>query len=260
MTSQKERYAAWWPFGAPADPDRIPLLCLPFAGGGASAYRSWRRAQPAGIEICPIQLPGREARIRETPHRRVEALVEELAPTLAPLAGRRWALFGHSMGALIGFELTRRAAEWDLLPPAHLFVSAARPPAAMRRGAPLHALPDAAFLATLRELKGTPEEVLAHDELMDLLLPILRADFEMCETFMHPGGGPLGVPITAFGGAHDPQVSEDDLEGWGRETTGSFDVVRLPAHHFYLEEHASTILSCVAARLNGGGNGDARRS
>jgi surfactin synthase thioesterase subunit len=260
MTSQKERNAAWWPFGPPADLSRIPLLCLPFAGGGASAYRSWRRLQPAGIEVCPIQLPGRETRIRETPHTRVESLVEDLGPALRPIAGRRWALFGHSMGAIVGYELTRRAAAWDLAPPDHLFVSAARPPSALRRGpGMLHTLPDDAFLTSLRDLKGTPEEVLAHQELMELLLPVLRSDFELCETYVHPGGSPLRVPITAIGGTDDPQISADDLEGWRRETAGDFRALRLPAAHFYLDEHAATILSFMARLLTGGGDGDDRR-
>jgi medium-chain acyl-[acyl-carrier-protein] hydrolase len=261
MTSQKERNAAWWPFGLPVDPSRIPLLCLPFAGGGASAFRSWRRLQPAGIEVCPIQLPGREARIRETPHKRVGTLVEDLGPALAPIAGRRWALFGHSMGAIIGYDLTRRAAEWDLTPPEHLFVSAARPPSALRRGpGTLHTLPDDDFLASLRDMKGTPEEVLAHQELMELLLPILRADFELCEMYVRPEGAPLGVPITAVGGTDDPQISSEDLEGWRRETTGDFQALRIPAAHFYLEEHAATILSLVARLLIGGADGDDRRA
>src|SRR5512132_3878400 len=168
--------AAWWPFDAPGSTGRIPLVCLPYAGGGASAYRLWRRLQPASIEVCPVQLPGREGRIRETPYRRVEPLAETLAGLLAPCAGRPFAIFGHSMGALIGFVLARRLRAMGLPGPAHLFVSAARPPGEMRRGEPVHTLSDESFVHALRALRGTPEQVLEHRELMELLLPTLKAD------------------------------------------------------------------------------------
>ncbi|MGH9867321.1 MAG: thioesterase II family protein [Candidatus Polarisedimenticolia bacterium] len=242
--------AAWWPFGPPAGNGRIPLVCLPYAGGGASVYRAWRRTQPAGVEICPLQLPGREGRIREAPHRRVETLALQLAQVMLSVTVRPYALFGHSMGALIAFELAHRMSEMGR-PPAHLFVSASRPPASPRCGPPLHTLTDAAFVEALRELEGTPEPVLAHQELMELLLPALRADFELCETYAPPARPPLTVPITAFGGTQDAQVSPQDLEGWSRETSSGFTAVQLAGRHFFLEDHAASILSRVASSVVG---------
>jgi len=239
--------AVWWPFGVPAGPG-IPLVCLPYAGGGASIYRAWKRSPPPGIEICPLQLPGREGRLREAPHRRVETLVAEILPALRPLSGRPFALFGHSMGALIGYELAHRLSALGS-PPAHLFVSASRPPAAPRRLPVVHTLSHRDFVEMLRGMEGTPGPVLEHQELMELLVPTLRADFELCETYAPPDRPPLALPLTAFGGTHDPQVSREDLEGWGRYTEARFEAVSLPAGHFFLDEQAAPILRRIAIGL-----------
>jgi medium-chain acyl-[acyl-carrier-protein] hydrolase len=247
--------AAWWPFDSPGASGRIPLICLPYAGGGASVYRPWRRLQPAAINVCPVQLPGREGRIREKPFRRVEPLVEALAGVLEPFAGRPFAIFGHSMGALIGFVLARRLRAMGLPGPAHLFVSAARPPGEMRRGVPMHTLSDESFVEALRELRGTPDLVLEHRELMELLLPTLRADFELCHAYEHAPEEALACPITAIGGLGDDQVTREELHRWEHETSGGFRPLLLPAGHFYLDEHAGAILSAVASSLTGGGHG-----
>jgi len=244
---------AWWPFGAPSSAAGARLICFPFAGGGASVYRAWRRSSPPGMDICPVQLPGREGRIREAPFRRIEPLIDLLAESLPPGLFPPYAFFGHSMGALIAFELARRLVDRGHPPPAVIFPSAARPPHRMRRSHPLHALPDEAFRAALRDLEGTPDAVLEHEELMELLLPTLRADFELCETYEYRGPDPLACPVLAFGGSEDPNVSPEELRGWGEMTRGGFRDLILPGGHFFLETHSEEILRRVREAIPASG-------
>ncbi len=243
---------SWWPFGAPRESARVRLVCLPYAGGGASVYRAWSRASDPDIEVCPLQLPGREGRIREAPYRRVEPLVEALLPVLEPVLSRPWAIFGYSMGALIGFEIAKRLVAEERPAPLALIAAAARPPHRMRTAHPLHALADGDFTAALRDLKGTPEAVLSHAELMELLLPTLRADFELCETYVCRYKEPIACPITAIGGTRDPNVPLEDLHAWGDLTTAGFRAFPLEAEHFFLESHASEIRLRVGEALSAG--------
>ncbi|HKY32377.1 MAG TPA: alpha/beta fold hydrolase [Candidatus Polarisedimenticolia bacterium] len=242
--------AAWWPFGPPrASAGRVPLLCLPFAGGGASIYRRWRTLAQGRVDVVPVQLPGREGRIRERPLREMRGLVDALAAALLPRIGGPYALFGHSMGAFIGYALSRTLEASGAPAPAALFASAARAPHRARRSAPLHALSDADFTAALKDLQGTPEAVLEHHELMELLLPLLRADFELCETYQPEDARPLSCPIFALAGEADPSLLPGEVEAWGELTTARFDLMRFPGGHFFLEGSAPAILRHVEERL-----------
>jgi len=254
--------SAWWPFGPPRSEAALRVLCFPYAGGGASAYRAWRRLAPREIDVCPVQLPGREARIRDAPFRNLGALVETVADMLGDRLVAPYALFGHSMGALIGFELAHTLVARGLPPPVHLFVSGARPPHRRRLGVPLHSLSDTDLAAALREFNGTPEAVLAHQELMDLVLPTLRADLEMYETHECEARGPLECPITAFGGTQDPDVRPDEIDGWAELTRARFESVLLPGDHFFLEAQAPEIVRRmgVASRLDPSASAPAPRA
>lgn len=252
---------AWLPFGSPTQGAALRLFCFPFAGGGASVYRSWRQIAPAGLDVLPVQLPGREGRIREAPCRNAASLAETLAGALSPHMSRPYALFGHSMGALIAFELAGRLREMGLPSPRLLVASASRAPRRTNRVNPIHSLPDAAFRDALRDLEGTPEAVLAHDELMELLLPTLRADFELCEKYANDGSNPLGCPILAIGGSSDPNVSTAELQEWRAMTRGAFTGRVLEGGHFFLDEHAAGILRLVGEiALGGGAPADGSRS
>jgi medium-chain acyl-[acyl-carrier-protein] hydrolase len=178
----------------------------------------------------------------------MEPLVEALAAAL-PLAGVPFAFFGHSMGALIAFELARELARRGRPGPLHLFVSGRRAPQVPDREEPLHRLPDPEFVVRLRELNGTPEEVLANGELMQLLLPLLRADFAVHETYEYRPGEPLAVPISALGGIADPEVRRDDLEAWRPETRGAFRLRMLPGDHFFLLSARRLVTEAVARDL-----------
>src|ERR1700674_5350722 len=189
---------SWFPFRKP-DPDaRLRLFCFPYAGAGALIFRSWSDALPSDVEVCPIQLPGRGTRLMERPFTQLTPLVEVLARALAPLLDMPFAFFGHSLGALVSFELALRIRREYGRHPVRLLVSAARAPQFPHRRSPIHALPEKEFLAELRRLNGTPGELLDHQELMEIMLPLLRADFAVYETYSYSNETPLNCPISAF--------------------------------------------------------------
>jgi medium-chain acyl-[acyl-carrier-protein] hydrolase len=234
-TRDAAKAGAWIAYHKPRPGARVRLYCFPYAGGAASIFRGWADALPAEIEVRPVQPPGRESRIREPAFTRVEPLVAAfLAGHGDDLGAMPAAFFGHSMGALLAYELARALRREGRPAPVRLFVSARRAPHLPARERPIYALPEEEFRAELRELKGTPEEVLDHPELMELVGPLLRADFELIDTYEHAPGDPLGCPISAFGGIADATVSEEEMAGWRRHTAGPFRLRMLPGDHFFL--------------------------
>jgi surfactin synthase thioesterase subunit len=215
---------------------RLRLFCFPHAGASALIYRSWQDGLPADIEVCPIQLPGRGTRMMERPFTQLAPLVEVLARALAPLLDMPFAFFGHSLGALVSFELALRIRREYGRHPVRLLVSAARAPQFPHLRSPIHALPEKEFLAEVRRLNGTPGELLDHKELMEIMLPLLRADFEVYETYSYSNETPLSCPISAFGGLQDQRVNDRDLLGWRAQTNGAFSLRMLPGDHFFLRD------------------------
>jgi medium-chain acyl-[acyl-carrier-protein] hydrolase len=225
------------------------MFCFPYAGGGASVYRGWGSALPADVEVCPVQLPGRESRLREPAFDHVEPLIQALAEVLPPHFDLPFVFFGHSMGALIGFELARELRRRGAAMPLHLFVSGRRAPQLPAREEPIHELPEPEFIEKLRELNGTPEEVLQHSELMRLLLPILRSDFGINETYVFRQEEPLDLGISAFGGLGDEDVTRDDLALWQAQTQARFRLRMLPGDHFFLHATRDVIAEAIARDL-----------
>src|SRR5262245_53644991 len=158
----------WFPSLRPGSDADVRLFCFPYAGGGASVYRGWAGCLPGSVDVCPVQLPGREARFREPPFARIGPLVEALAASIRPWLDRPFAFFGHSMGALIAFELSRRLQHEHGLQPVRLFVSGCAAPQVQTEREAIHALPADQFRQELRRLNGTPAAVLEDDELMEL--------------------------------------------------------------------------------------------
>jgi surfactin synthase thioesterase subunit len=206
---------------------------------------------PAEVEVCPVQLPGRESRLREPRYDRLGPLLEDLLEALSPfLRDLPFAFFGHSMGAIISFELCHALAKNQQEGPRILLLSGRRAPHVEDTDKAIHDLPEEEFKEELRSLNGTPEEVLNHPELMDLLAPVLRADFAVCETY-EPILEPVpGCGISAFGGLGDSRVSKPALEAWSRYTEGPFKVRMYPGDHFFLNGSArSNLLYSVAQDL-----------
>lgn len=233
------------------DAEAIQLFCLPHAGAGASAYRDWPVMLAPGIEAIPVQLPGRENRHREPALHSASELVAELRGPLTSRAGGDFALFGHSMGALLCYELAHVLSALGK-PPRHLFVSGLGAPHLPPAGPRLHDLPDAELLAVIAELEGTSPEVLAQPELVQLLLPLFRADLEVWETYVAHRGS-LQVPITAMGGRHDPGVSLDMLSAWGSLTSADFHLAVFDGGHFYHHAAPDDVAAVLKKRLRESG-------
>lgn len=228
---------------------RLRMFCFPYAGGGASTYRGWGASLPQEVEVCPVQLPGREGRLREPPFTRSEEMIAAIADALTPWLDLPFVFFGHSMGGMIGFELARELRRRGRALPLHLFVSGRRAPQLPARDEPIHDLPEPEFIERLRELEGTPEEVLQHAELMKLLIPLLRADFAVNETYEYTEEPQLDIGISAFGGLSDVDVTRDDVEAWGVQTRGRFRMRMMPGGHFFLHNQKDLILESVARDL-----------
>jgi surfactin synthase thioesterase subunit len=229
----------------------LRLLCWPYAGAGASIFRSWAANLPGWIDVLPLHLPGREERFREAPFQRIEPLIEELARSLEAHIRLPFAFFGHSMGALIAFEMARKLRSESLPHPVHLFVSGARPPHEVCVDKPMHTEPDQILLERLLPMNGIPEEVLRNPELRDLVLPTLRADVELCETYIYAEQEPLSCPITAFGGCEDKFVPPKHLEGWEAHTRSRFRVRSFFGGHFYLNLGRQELLREISEELLG---------
>ena len=235
-------------FDRPAS-GRLRLLCFHHAGGSATAFRSWPVALRPDVELWSIQLPGREDRLREPPFVRLEPLVQALVEVLAPRLVVPYAFFGHSMGALVGFELARALRRRHQPLPACVCVSSFRAPCLPGSDPPIHALPDAEFIEELGRFDNDSERTLQHEELRQLLLPALRADFAVCESYIHAADVPLDCPILAFGGQADPRVSREDLDGWRELTSRTFQLTLFPGKHFYLNTAQESLLSALNQTL-----------
>ncbi len=247
--STQNRFNAWISCPKPNPGARVRLFCFPYSGAAANIYYSWADVLPASWEICPVQLPGHGTRMSEPLADRLGPQVEAVAAGLQPYLDKRFAFFGHSMGALIGFELARHLRRVGAPQPVHLFVSGHQAPQLPDRNPPLHALPEPQFVAKLRELNGTPEEVLQHAELLQLLTPILRADFAVCETYLYRAEWPLSCPISAYSGLGDDYVNRQELEAWREQTSGAFSIRMFPGDHFYMNSARPYLLQALAREL-----------
>jgi len=211
----------------------------------------WNGQLGDGVEVCAIQLPGRESRVSERAFTNLTALVEGLLRVLTPLLDRPFAFFGHSLGALASFETARALRRRGAPMPRHLFVSAFRAPHMPQRTRSLYALPDGEFAAELRKLGGTPDAIFEDLELRDLFLPLLRADFRVCDTYQHTQEEPFDVPLSAFGGTTDPRANAAEIAGWQVHTTGPFTHRIFDGGHFYLQlpEHRAALLATIRDAL-----------
>ena len=236
-----------WPKSSSRAPLR--LFCFPHAGGGVALFHHWLARLHPQIDVYRVHLPGREHRIAERPFERFPEMVETLAAAIRGHLDVPFAFFGHSMGALIGFELARELRRRRQAGPAHLFVSGHRAPQLRDPDPPIHRLPEPAFVAALRRLEGTSEEVLCNAELMQLMMPALRCDFAACETYAYVPEAPLACPISAFGGADDPKVGPAAIAAWRHQTTGAFVQRIVPGTHFFLYGARDLLLNAIAEDL-----------
>jgi medium-chain acyl-[acyl-carrier-protein] hydrolase len=212
-------------------------------------FYPWAEGLSSAIELCPVQLPGRESRLSESPFTRLPPLVQTLMFAIRPHLNKPFAFFGHSMGATIAFELARRLHEQSESTPLCLIVSGSRAPHLPDPNPPIHHLPEEEFIAELRRLNGTPEAVLQHAELLQLFLPLLRADLAAHETYEYVAGEPLECPVFALGGYKDALVNWQDLAAWQEQTSGPFALHMFPGDHFFLRSAQRDLLQIISQEL-----------
>lgn len=249
-----DRHAARWCLvPRPLPKARLRLICLPHAGAGASTYFGWGALlQPAGIEVRSVQYPGRENRLSEACLTDAETMTRAIADAWPELAGGGpCAIFGHSMGALLGFELALELARrGSTHQPVRLFVSGHNAPSVLSPLPTLHLLPDCEFLpAVSRHYGDLPAELTMSSEMAALITPILRADFQLVDRYRWRNGPQASAAISVLGGLQDPWTTRAGLEQWSHHTRGPFSCRLLPGNHFFHQQNRATVISVIESDL-----------
>lgn len=238
----------WLPLRKPAT-YRLTLFCLPFAGAGANVYLPWLDAFGTSIQPCPVEYPGRARRFAERMPSDLGVLADATLDGLRCGFSERFAFFGHSMGGLLAFEMTRRLAERSSPLPEALVISSWQAPHLPTHLPKKHTLADEAFVEELRRMGGTPQEVLANAKLLAHVLPIARDDFRLTEEWISPAAPPLPLPIHVIGGDNDPQIPVEALSAWVKHTTVEATIDLLPGGHFCLFDHRERAAQLIIERL-----------
>jgi medium-chain acyl-[acyl-carrier-protein] hydrolase len=239
----------WLLYPKPNKGAALRLFCFHYAGGSAQAFQSWSAELPSRVELGLVQLPGRGARIGEPRITNLLPLSRMIARELSRHLDKPFAFFGHSLGAMLCFEVARALREEAQPEPAHLFLSAAEAPHRRNREETLSTLPKAQLLKKLHEFNGTPVEALCNEELMDLLLPTIRADFTLCETYQYSEETPLSCPLTIYGGIDDAEVDRERIAAWSELVRGATNIRMFPGGHFFIHTSKSLFLPAFAADL-----------
>lgn len=227
----------------------LRLFCLPYSGASAMLYARWKRHLPSWIEVCPVELPGRGRRFAENLQTDLCALASQLADEIAARLDQPYAIFGHSLGGLLAFELAHALRERGLPMPQALFASAASAPARRDSHRELaEEQSDAQLIERMRRLGGTPESVFADEEMLRLTLPVMRADFLLCGLYDYRRRPPLACPIHVFGGKAD-RLSVESLSAWQDETSAGFSLEMLDGGHFFLNTGEARLLELLLGRL-----------
>lgn len=237
-------------------PGGVPLFCFPHAGGAATFFYPWSASLAPGIEVLAVQYPGRQDRGAEQYVRNIPDLADQIHEALRPWLPETFAFFGHSMGAILAFEVASRIARDDGRGPAHFFASGRRAPSRQRHE-DLHRAATPALIAEMRSLGGTDQRIFNDNELLNLMLPTIRADYTAIETYRFESGPPLSCDITALIGDRDPRVTIDEAAAWAAHTTGGFDLRVYPGGHFYLTDCRAGVLDVVSSTLSGAAAGAA---
>jgi len=213
-------------------------------------FHGWPAHLPDRVELWAIELPGRGSRLSEPAFTNMQPLADAAAAAIAPYLDTPFVLFGHSMGATISFELARRLRDKYHLAPERLIVSGRRAPHILDNDKPTYNLPEPALIDKLRRMNGTPPEILEDAEIMRFLLPILRADFSVCQTYRYRSAEPLSMPISAYGGTEDDGETPDLLEEWGLQTEAEFSLRLFPGNHFFLHSAQRQFLRTLSEDLS----------
>lgn len=240
----------WFRALTPKPQSRSRLFCFPYAGGGAAIFQDWAQALPPDMEVCAAMLLGRSSRMREPPLTRRSTVVEHLVQAFTFYFDKPFAIFGHSVGALIGFDLARRLRREAGVEPNHMFVSGCHAPHLPDADPPPYNLPDDEFIEYLRRLNGTPRAMLEHQELMALMMPLLRADLEAVSTYTYVDSPPVSCPGSAYGGLRDSAVSREQLAAWREQTTANFILRMFNGNHFFIHQAVPLLTNTLSYELS----------
>jgi len=221
------------------------LFCFHYGGGSASAYRDWAKDLIDYVDLIAIQLPGRESRFSEPLLDNISDIVNELSLNFHNYLDKPYILFGHSIGALISFEFTRTLRKKAMQQPKSLIISGTKAPQVPLKRSPIHRLPTPELIQKIREYNGIPRDIIENKELMDIFLPIIRADFCISETYNYYGELPLACPIMALGGLNDDTFDSQDLLKWQEQTTALFQYELLPGDHFFIKSSYPEVINIV---------------
>ena len=245
-----EQTKQWLACPQPNPRAQTRLFVFPYAGGGPAAFGQWPGALPSMVETWIAHYPGRGSRYNEAPCTRIQLLAQNLSQAVKPLLDKPFAFFGHSLGALVAFELTKQLHEQSLARPQILFASACGAPDGHDPQPPIHDLPDSQFIQAVNDINGIPSELMSVPELMNLFLPALRADFEAAENYAtRPGEFMLSCPIIALGGIDDPQVDRLHMEKWSSYTTAGYRARYYPGDHFFINTARDAVIASISDEL-----------
>ncbi|MBD0254871.1 MAG: thioesterase [Cytophagales bacterium] len=229
--------------------NNVQLFCLPFAGGNKYSYRHFERLAPRGLSVIPLELAGRGSRSHEPLATSLAVLTDDVFGQIRHKLNQPYAIYGHSMGALLGYLLTRKIIEEKCNQPLHLFCTGAGGPSRPLDEPPRYALPKLQFIDKIREMGGSPDEVLNNEVLMNFFEPILRADFEAVDTYTYRETEPFDVPVSVITGLNE-RITREEAMLWQQETTRKLYVKHLPGNHFFIFDHQSEILEIITNKLN----------
>jgi medium-chain acyl-[acyl-carrier-protein] hydrolase len=240
---------SWVTCPQPNPKANLRLFCLAHAGASARMFDCWAMNLPSTVEVCPIELPGHGWRRMETAFTQLQPLVQAIATAITPYLDKPFACFGHSMGALLSFELAVFLQKHNSQSPTHLLISGRRAPEIPSPVAPIHNLPDTAFIEGLFDYNGMPEGVLQDTKFLELILPTLRADFALIENYEYVQKPPLECLITVFGGLQDQTVTYNSLKAWKKHTHAAFTVKMFPGNHFFIHSSQQLLLQSLSQIL-----------
>ncbi|HKV41007.1 MAG TPA: alpha/beta fold hydrolase [Blastocatellia bacterium] len=246
----KQEVDCWFRSGSARGLVELNLFCFPYAGGTAMVYRDWSARLPPSVRVMAVEMPGRGNRLKEPPFTSMSTLVAALAEVIKPLLDVPFVFFGHSMGAIIAFELAKRLRSDRNCEPRLLVVSGRRAPQIPDSKPIKYDLPKEEFMEELRRIDGTPKEVLEHAELMELMLPLLRADFQLIRTYQYTADTRLRCPISAYGGLEDDEETRELMLPWREQTNSAFVLRMVPGAHFFLRSSQSHLLGSLARELD----------
>lgn len=225
------------------------LFWFPCAGASFTSYSEWAMDLPPSIEGFAVRMPGRSDRFHDEPVTDLRQLVEEMAVAVRPLLNRPFIFFGHSFGALSSFELIRELRYRHTALPVRLFVAGRAAPQVPHKDPPIHHLSDGEFVARLNASGGIPREVIEQRELLDVVLPAMRADVQINESYRYRVEEPLICPITACGGTEDEEVTVEDLQAWQGQTSSDFDIQMFGGGHFFVYSQRRAIIRAIVEKL-----------